>query len=444
MCQDTCLYNGGVTTLAIESSGLRRRYETITLGSMYAGYAGLVLCQTALGISSSSMIKDGSLTAAGYGDLVAYGAGGALLGKLTTGVLADRIGGRRMFLLALSSMASVTVLFGATSVPALFMLLGFAAQFVKASGWPSFAKLISAWFDPARYGRVWGIVSTSSRASSVLSGLFLSTLLFWLSWHWLFYVAGTIAGLLVVGLYYSMREQPADVGLSPPETSALETSDASVQTWESTLMSSLAFFAGSAQVWLICGAIMTLTLQMEFLSFLPQYMNSTFEIDDAWAGIASSAFPAGSFIALLVGGVLFDKMPRHKLPLVLGSLLAVGLLSVAALIALSGQETTSSVDLALAIAAIFVFGFSISPVYYIPMSVFSIEFGRTRSGVLVGIIDAFGYGTVMVVAPLAGRLVQHMSDTGQGWIPFLTALAGVSVVSLVLMPLFLTLQARSQ
>ena len=434
-----------------DAIALRHRYEAITVGSMYAGYAGLMLCRTAVTVASPEMIDDPALglTEEGFGELVAYGAGGALAGKLVTGAGADLVGGRRLFLIVVACMGAITFAFGVPSSYAVFMLLNFALQGTKAGGWPAMAKLIAAWFSPGRHGRIWGIVSTSSRVSSMASHFLLGALLLWFPWRWVFYVAGTIAAVLVIGLYFTLKEEPAAVGLDPPDAQSPEPDAAASgsgreprarKPWETTLGRTAGFFAASPHVWLICAAMMALTVQMEFQSFLPIYFKSSFDVEAGLAGIAAGAFPAGSLVSLLIGGVVYDRLPRAKRPRALGLLLVVGLGSVLVLRAVSIDTGGSSLDLWIAIVAIFVFGFAISPAYYIPMGVFSIEFGRSRSGVLIGIIDACGYGTAMVVAPMAGKLVFRIKESGGSWEPLITYLAAVSLASVALMTIFLFLQ----
>ena len=57
----------------------------------------------------------------------------------------------------------------------------------------------------------------------------------------------------------------------------------------------------------------------------------------------------------------------------------------------------TSMQLNVAMAIIFVLGFSISPSYYVPMSIFAIDFGGKHSGFLVAAIDIFGYSGALVV-----------------------------------------------
>ena len=106
---------------------------------------------------------------------------------------------------------------------------------------------------------------------------------------------------------------------------------------------------------------------------------------------------------------------------------------------LARGPTLHEVALGVAVSATFVFGFAVSPAYYIPMSVFSVEFGRSRSGVLIGLIDACGYGMTMLFAPLAGSLLE-----AQGWPPFLAMLVGVSLLSLVFLTAFLVAEGRAK
>jgi sugar phosphate permease len=320
-------------------------------------------------------------------------------------------------------MALITVGFGASSEHALFLLLNFAAQLTKAAGWPAMAKTIGAWFEAGRLGRIWGIISTSSRASSVLSSLLLGGLLTVLPWRWLFFVAGAITlGVLVV-CFFALKDSPADVGLTAPPKPGAVAGETSSSGWAGTLPSTLVFFARSDRVRLICVSIVALTLQMEFLSFLPLYMVEVHALEPGAAGIASSAFPAGSFLSVLAGGMVYDRLGGRQRVRVIGALLAASALCVGLLLGLSELQLSPASALSTAIFATFVFGFAVSPAYYIPMSVFSIEFGRSRSGVLIGLIDACGYGAMMIFLPLTGALLES-----KGWETLLGMLDRKSVV----------------
>jgi sugar phosphate permease len=86
------------------------------------------------------------------------------------------------------------------------------------------------------------------------------------------------------------------------------------------------------------------------------------------------------------------------------------------------------------------FGLAIAPCYYIPMSVFSVDFGGKHCGVLVGIIDAMGYLAAMTFDFMGGRI----ADQANGWHQFLIVLLYVAVVGFMVLSMFLFLEYRSQ
>jgi OPA family sugar phosphate sensor protein UhpC-like MFS transporter len=202
--------------------------------------------------------------------------------------------------------------------------------------------------------------------------------------------------------------------------------------WEETLGAALIHFAKSRRVRLICLAMMAMTIQMEFISFLPLYFKQNFAIESGAAGMASASFPAGSFISVLAGGLLYDRLTPSGRVRGFSSLLAAGLAAIVLIRFLPELELGAPAALGVAVAATFVFGLAVSPAYYIPMSVFSIQFGRARSGVLIGLIDAFGYGATMIFAPLAGAVIQD-----QGWGALLTIFASISAIALAFATAFL-------
>jgi MFS family permease len=128
------------------------------------------------------------------------GHGRMVAGKLLSGALADRLGGRRVFLSALAITATTAAAFSLARSHALLCLLNFTMLLAASAGWPAMSKLIAAWYEPDRYGKVWGVVSTSSRLSSVLSTLLLGALLARVSWPRIFLVAGAATAAVAAAI----------------------------------------------------------------------------------------------------------------------------------------------------------------------------------------------------------------------------------------------------
>ena len=101
---------------------------------------------------------------------------------------------------------------------------------------------------------------------------------------------------------------------------------------------------------------------------------------------------------------------------------------------LSEQQATL-----ISLGLLFVFGLCVSPCYYIPASVFSIDFGGPHSGFLVAILDAVGFAASAVFTVYGGHIAQSY-----GWGRFLTALIAVCIWSVLTTFFFMQREARNK
>ncbi len=419
----------------------RLRWEFITLASMYAGYAALMLCRTTLIASSAALISDPTvgIDIAAYGRLMGWHTAGGVLGKLALGIFADRLGGRFMFLVCLAVTALSTVAFGWVSVFYLFALLNFGGQFFKAGAWPAMAKIIGNCYSANKHGRVWAIISTSSRVGTFSAGLFVGALLLVVGWRTAFAVTGAVTAAVFVGIYFTLTSKPAELDLEAPE---IPKPDQDVGAPKApahpldgtTLLYACGRFASSPRVWLICLAMVFLTILMDFMVFIPIYLAESLELDPGQAAMAGSTFPIGMFAAMLASIVFYDRLSKNQLIYVFGGLLTLACGCAAMLWLLPSFSLAASVHLPVAIMTIFVFGFAISPAYYLPMSVFSIAHGGEHSGFLISFIDVCGYLGALIFAVYGGQIAQDY-----GWPFFLAGLLAICVLALLSMSAFLKL-----
>jgi sugar phosphate permease len=380
------------------------------------------------------------LTKTAWGAILGWGTAGTLVGKLTNGVLADKFGGRRIFLCALSLCMVATGMFGTGSGVLFFSLAYFIALFAKSAGWPSMANLIGLWYPPHWRGRIWGILSSSSRCSSLFTTLALGSLLLVVSWQWVIGTAVAIAGGVMLLLFLVLKQSPADVGQEVAASANVDNPQEPHPLDDASLAEALLSFLKSPRVWLICVSVMCLAILMEFQSFIPIYLKETFGLTAGIAAITSSAFPIGSLISVLLGGFVFDALSKKMRIFALGGLMVFAVACVAALIAIPNWGMTNTFALWTTLLSIMGFGLAIAPCYYIPMSVFSVDFGGRRCGVLVGIIDAAGYLASMAFDFLGGAV----ADQADGWRHFLNILFYVAIVGSVALSLFLVIEYRSQ
>ena len=299
------------------------------------------------------------------------------------------------------------------------------------------ANIIRVWFTHAKHGRVWGLIATSSRVSSVATTLLLSSLLLVMSWRGLFFIAGLIALICAFVLPKYLKNSWKESGDLSAES---ELTVKELSSWSDNhplngvgTYAAIVIFIKSPQFWLISLGIASLAVLFEFQVFLPIYLSETFSLPPAEAGMASAAFPLGCLIAVFTGGFVYDRLSKKNIIFVLGATLVVAILCLLSLRFLGSNEWNFQLELILTIGLIFTFGFAISPSYYIPMSVFSINFGGKHCGLLVGLIDALAYLGAMIFDFVGGEVANKEG----GWQDFLTILIVTSFISAIIMITFL-------
>jgi len=421
---------------------------------MYVGYAALMVCRSTLTACSVQIVEDPSLgiDKESFGHLMAWHSAGAILGKLITGPCTDLLGGRRMFLLALSLTAIANVGFAFSSSFFLFAAFNFFGQAAKAGGWPAMAQLVRSWFPTTRYGQVWSVIATSSRVGAIAAGLLFGYLLTWMQWRSVFLISAALTACVIVVLYATLKQEPQDAGLPSllDHTRDDHTRDDHTRDDEyndsddrvSHALDQTSFwqacwvFATSSRFWLIGFSIVFLTVCMDFLNFIPLYLSEELGFSAGNASRAGTAFPSGMFAALLLTSFYYDRLSKFQLIGVIGFQLLFSCLAVLLLWKL--EIIPESVRTPTAIVTIFLLGLAISPAYYVPMSVFSVAFGGKHAGFLVAIIDIFGYGAALLFNYFGGTIAEN-----HGWPIFLSGLLSVALLATICMVSFLVLDWRA-
>jgi len=187
-------------------------------------------------------------------------------------------------------------------------------------------------------------------------------------------------------------------------------------------------------------SIFLLSILMDFIAFLPIYFKETLSFTNSKAALVGTIiFPAGMFVALFLCSLVYDSFSKKQLTRVIGALLAVTCLCIAILWKLPTFELSPGGRAAVSMTTIFVLGFSVCPAYYLPMSVFSIDFGGKHSGLLISLLDICGYTGTFIFTFFGGSIVDD-----HGWSVFLFLLLIAAGLSLVAMTSFLLLDSAAE
>ena len=197
---------------SVEARSPARR-DWFALGVLAAGLGMIVLDGTIVGVALPDIIRDIGLdlTDAQWVNSLYAVVLAALL--LSTGMLADRWGRRRMFLLGIVVFVGGSVLAAASGGAG--ALIG--ARAVQAVGaaliMPSTLSTVNAVFRgrsrAAAFG-VWGAVISGAAAIGPLAG---GALTHWASWHWVFLVNIPLGALVLVGALLFVPETRGPKGL---------------------------------------------------------------------------------------------------------------------------------------------------------------------------------------------------------------------------------------
>src|SRR5262245_35370982 len=289
-----------------------RRWQGVTLGTLFVGYAGYYLCRSNLSVATPLILDeyhDAGVTEANVGDVASLGLLAYAVGKLTLGWVADAVGGRRVFLVGLFGAVVCTLLFGAVpwaagafapaaawlGLPAA-VLLPFALAWVanrsfQSIGWGGLVQLSTRWFPPARIGTVLGALSVSYLIGDAVARETLGRVID-AGGHWrtVFFCSAAMLGLIGLVVWALLKPGPAAVGCGEPNRTPGEElpNGADHVTWRQRI----APLVRNRAFWLVCGMSLGLTFLRETLTFWsPTFLNKVVNLAAGDAARASQVMP---------------------------------------------------------------------------------------------------------------------------------------------------------
>ncbi|MBL8756369.1 MAG: MFS transporter [Planctomycetes bacterium] len=144
-------------------SAARERLPWLLLAALFVGYAASYFHRADLPTLAPLLATDAQRSAlhAALPDIASAGMLLYALGKVLGGWLADRFGGRRLFVLALLNAAAMEAIAAQCTAPLPFALCRLCGMVVLGAAWPSLGKVVAATTAPARLGVVLAWLSQS-------------------------------------------------------------------------------------------------------------------------------------------------------------------------------------------------------------------------------------------------------------------------------------------
>ncbi len=403
------------------------RWQSITLGTLFVGYAGYYVCRSNLSVTTPLILADlggEGITKEKIGAIVSLGVGLYAVGKITNGLLADFLGGRRLFLLGMAASVVCTVLFGISSGLIVFGLAWGVNRYVQSAGWGALVKLASRWYPVRLHSTIMAVLCLSYLWGDGLGRIYLGFFMtFKLNWRAIFFIAAATLAAIAAASWFLLREDPKDVGAQEPagnpDNVFASSGDAARPEGLGQLLAPL---LANGLFWLVCVMNFGLTLIRETFNFwTPLYLKEVAQMSDSGAASASSLYPFVGGFSVLIAGAISDRFQGRHGRVVVPALVIL----VAALWALGSVPVSGKPGMALLLISGVAF-FMMGP-YSFCSGVMALDLGGKRgSSTAAGLIDSAGYLGAMLSGYGVGKLAGLY-----GWAAAFQALAGVAGLTAV-------------
>lgn len=407
-------------------------WHKATIALLAFGYSGYYFCRSDLAVVLPELIQDlqkhgvsANQAQIRLGLIASAGTIAYAIGKFVFGAVADMLGGRRNFLLGMAGSILFTIIFALGGGFPLFTLAWVGNRLVQSAGWSGLVKVSSRWFSYSTYGSVMAVLSLSFLFGDAACRWIMSQLMaHGLGWRGVFFAAAASLGVLMVANLLFLRETPEERGLPAPEANPLN-----VYAGESNQDG--AGFAGLGAIlrplitsypfWLVCLLSLGTTLLREtFNLWIPTYFVQFVGLSSSQAAARSALFPLFGGLAVLMAGVLSDRLGLNGRNLVMVCGMAA---STACLMLLASIPAHPSQIMPVLLVTLV--GFLLLGPYSYLAGAMSLDFGGKRgSATAAGIIDGVGY----LAGYLSGDTIARIT-VAFGWKYAFLALAAISLLT---------------
>ncbi|MDF9797919.1 ACS family glucarate transporter-like MFS transporter [Catalinimonas alkaloidigena] len=356
---------------------------------------------------------------------------GYALFQTPAGILADRLGPRRVLTAVVSFWSIFTALTGAVWSFVSMLIVRFLFGAGEAGAFPGISRAVYSWIPLKERGLVTGINFSGSRLGAAFALPFVAWLILTFGWRTGFLILGVMGVVWAVAWYFLFRDEPAQHwGLSDDEKNYILSARQSGKRQEEEKevakkkLNAQSLF-GSKNMWLAMLQYFCSNFTFFFcLTWLFPHLKSEYQLDTMEAGIYSSAPLVFGAFGNWFSGWWVDHIYRkgswqmsRRIPAMTGfALAAIGLL-------FSIYMETPFTAIAFLSIAIFGADMTLSPSWS-----FTVDIGRENAGAVSGTMNMAGNIGSFLTA-LAFPYLQSWTGSVE---PFFYLGAGLNVLAILL------------
>jgi sugar phosphate permease len=411
-----------------EADSLRLvRWRRSTFWVMLVGYVGYYLCRGNLSAAFPLLAQEFGYSNTQLGLIASLSEIAYAAGKFINGPLADKIGGRRIFLIGMAGAIFWNIIFSFSASLAVFIVVWCCCRYFLSMGWGGLTKTIGNWYPSSLNGTVMGLISVNFQFGGVAAILFAGILVTQgVGWQGLFIYPALVLSIIWVWSYFSSRSDPGDiipgVIIGESKTGKKQLADYGDETLPElkTILKTLLELSIYRQLLLF--SFLTTMLRSVFLFWTPKFL---FDIGlgTSSAILQSAIFPLlGVFSTVLIGWYT-DRYARiGDRARMMWMMLFCLVLCVLAIAFLSASVNP---NFNLILVFLGASGFFLLGPYSMSAGCLSLDIaGAKGAGTCTGIIDGIGYIGGAIAAFSAGVMSDFL-----GWSQVFLVLAGFALIS---------------
>jgi sugar phosphate permease len=391
-----------------------RRSGTRVLWILWLSYGAFYFCRSNLSAAVPGLEHDLQLSKTDIGWILGsfklvYG-----IGQLINGQLAEQVRARRLLAIGMLGSAGLTIAFGFSTGFYLLLFLWASNGYAQSLGWSPTMRVAANWFPPVHRGRAIAIIGTGYQLIGSVTIIVSGWSAEWLHWRGALFVPAGLLIISAVHMLVTLKESP-DTSVARAAAAATEGA-----TWQSNLVATLS----NPRLWLLALALGLLNATR--YGFLDWGVAHLMEVQNAGIGksaLKNSVLPAGGIVGTLVAGWATDRFFRgRRIPVIVGMLVALGLL-VIGYDSIIRTNVLASV-LTLALIGALIFGPQVLLVGTTPVDLAK----RGTAAAACGFVNFFGYLGAAAGDQVTGHLVDRYDWHAALWFWAACSLAGAVVV----------------
>jgi sugar phosphate permease len=424
--------NEGLRAPSQSESTRLRHWQLSTFWVCLIGYIGYYVCRANLPAAFPLMSKEFGFTNTELGYIAALSEAAYAFGKIINGPTADKLGGKKIFLVGLAGAILFNVIFGLSSTLIAFTVVWCICRYFLSMGWGGLTKMIGNWYPPEKNGTIMGFISINFQFGGVVATLFAGFLVsIGVGWQGVFFYPALVGAAVLIWSALCSRQEPSDV-IEGAHTVSINGDKKPILEIDDTLGAN----GNSVSVKKIVVQLLSLPIfrQLLVFSFISHILRSFFffwtpkllvdvGMGTSGAIFKSALFPFFGCVGTILLGWYSDKYikngdrARPMWIMLVG--LTISLLALSELVIL-GATNPIAIGVFLSLSGFFLLG-----PYSMSGGALTLDIaGPKGAGTSTGLIDGLGY----VGGALASWAAGALSDT-VGWSGVFVLLAFCSTLA---------------